>query len=93
MAAIPCRDCGTGTLHTDKPTGDVTTIHGIPTYVTRPDAGETEKGLIVFITDIFGWEFPNSKLLADRYAKKGGYAVYVPDFLRGQSSKHMNFKY
>ena len=85
MASIPCRDCISGTLHTDKPTGYTTTIHGISTYITRPENGEQEKGLIIYITDLFGWELPNSRLLADKYAKKGGYAVYVPDFLRGQS--------
>lgn len=83
MAAIPCRDCVTGTVHDGTPTGTETTIHGIRTYVTRPDEGQPEKGLIVFITDIFGWKMPNNRLLADRYAKKGGYVVYIPDFLRG----------
>jgi dienelactone hydrolase len=86
MAAIQCRECVTGTLHTDTPAGIETTIHDIPTYVTRPDEGQPEKGLIVYITDIFGWELPNNRLLADRYAKKGGYVVYVPDFLRGKSA-------
>jgi dienelactone hydrolase len=73
----------TGTLHSGSPTGTETTIHGIRTYVAQPDEGQTKKGLIVFITDIFGWKMPNSRLLADRYAKKGGYIVYIPDFLRG----------
>ena len=87
MAALQCRDCVTGALHTDTPTGIELTIHDIPTYVARPNEGQPEKGLIIYITDIFGWELPNNRLLADRYAKKGGYVVYIPDFLRGRSAQ------
>lgn len=85
MDTVQCRDCVSGAIHTGKPTGTEITYQGLPTYVTRPDEGTPEKGIIVFITDIFGWEFPNSRLLADKYAKKGGYTVYIPDFMRGQS--------
>jgi hypothetical protein len=87
MAALQCRDCVTGTLHTDVPTGIESTVHDIPTYIARPNEGQPENGLIIYITDIFGWEFPNNRLLADRYAKKGGYVVYIPDFLRGRSAQ------
>ena len=88
MAAIQCRDCISGTIHSGKPTGVQILLHGLPTYVTRPDEGQPEKGIIVFIPDIFGWKFANSRLLADKYAKKGGYTVYLPDFMRGQSILH-----
>lgn len=88
MAAIQCRDCISGTIHTGKPTGVQILFHGLPTYVTRPDEGEPEKGIIIFIPDIFGWKFANSRLLADKYAKKGGYTVYLPDFMGGQSIPH-----
>jgi dienelactone hydrolase len=86
MSAIQYRDCVTGTLHTSTPTGIETTINGIPTYVTRPAKGQRERDLIIYITDIFQWRFPNSRLLAGRYAKKGGYVVYIPDFMRGKSA-------
>ena len=33
---------------------------------------------------VFGWQFPNSRLLADEYAK-AGFFVYIPDFLQGDS--------
>ncbi|KAE9379356.1 alpha/beta-hydrolase [Stipitochalara longipes BDJ] len=83
MDAVQCRDCVNGAVHTGKPTGDQITYQGLPTYVSRPDEGTPERGIIIFIPDIFGWEFPNSRLLADKYAKKGGYTVYIPDFMRG----------
>jgi len=85
MDAVQCRDCVGGAIHTGKPTGVQIQFHGLPAYVTRPDEGTPGKGIIIFITDIFGWKFPNSRLLADKFAKNGGYTVYIPDFMRGQS--------
>ena len=38
---------------------------------------------------VFGWEFPNARLLADEYAKEGFY-VYLPDFHEGDSL-HIDF--
>ena len=42
-------------------------------------------GLIVMIPDVFGSRFASSRILADQYTKKGGYLVYFPDFMNGQS--------
>jgi dienelactone hydrolase len=53
----------------------------LPTYVAVPEDGSKAK-TIIFITDIFGFEFKNVRLLADSYAKSGFY-VYIPDFLQG----------
>jgi len=79
-----CRDCFTGTLHGDAViTGHVERIHGLPTYVTKPEAGTEPKALIVIISDGFGWELRNSRALADSYAKRGDFLVYLPDFMDG----------
>jgi dienelactone hydrolase len=80
---MSCPDCFTGHIHTQTPTGTVTTLHGIPTYVASPEAGVTPKGIIVMITDAFGWEFENNRVLCDQYAKKGNFIVYCPDFMMG----------
>lgn len=64
------------------PTGTVSTVHGLDTYTARPEG--TPKGVVVIIPDIFGWETSNSRLLADSYAKKGGFLVYLPDFMGGE---------
>jgi dienelactone hydrolase len=87
MSSGPCPDCFSGSIHTDTPTGTTTTIHGLPTYVAEPENGAVPKGIIVFITDAFGWEFINNRLLCDRYAKKGGFLVYCPDFMNGESAR------
>lgn len=58
-------------------------MHGLPTYVAMPEG--TPKGVVVFITDAFGWDFVNSRVLCDIYAKKGGFIVYCPDIMMGMS--------
>ncbi|KAK7988683.1 hypothetical protein PG989_008998 [Apiospora arundinis] len=79
-----CRDCFRGTLHGDAVlTGHVMHIHGLPTYVAKPEAGTEPRALIVIISDGFGWELRNTRALADSYAKRGEFLVYLPDFMDG----------
>lgn len=58
-------------------------MHGFKTYVTDPPSGVAAKGIVVIIPDVFGWTLNNSRVLADRYAERGGYTVYLPDFMDG----------
>lgn len=83
MSSAPCPDCFMGSEHLGTPTGSTAVIHGLPTYVAEPENGATPKGIIIFITDAFGWDFVNCRLLCDKYAKKGGFLVYCPDFMLG----------
>jgi len=78
--------CVTGHLHEGTPTGTVEKITDLDVYVSKPEGGSKAK-TILFITDIFGWELPNTRLLADEYAKAGFY-VYVPDFFKGDAISH-----
>ncbi|KAH8654735.1 Alpha/Beta hydrolase protein [Ilyonectria robusta] len=82
---MSCPDCFRGAVSTTQTTGTETTIHGFPTYVAQPENGATTKGIIVIITDAFGWKFSNNRVLCDRYAKRGGFLVYCPDFMSGSS--------
>ena len=76
--------CITGALHEGTPKGTEGTIAGLPTYIAKPPASSaTKAGIIVIITDAFGWDFINNRLLADTYAEKSGRTVYVPDFMSG----------
>ncbi|KAL8392078.1 hypothetical protein RB595_002324 [Gaeumannomyces hyphopodioides] len=81
-----CQDCFKGTLRGDaQPTGTVETIHGLPTYVARPDPSSQGEplGLVVIVPDVFGWELLNTRALADSYARRGPFVVYLPDFMDG----------
>jgi dienelactone hydrolase len=75
--------CLSGKIASGTPSGHVTTIGGLQTYVASPEDGKTTK-TIVFIVDIFGWEFKNTRLLADNYAK-AGFTCYIPDVHEGDS--------
>jgi dienelactone hydrolase len=66
----------------EHPKGKEVTIHGVRTYVAEPEAGLTPMGIIVVITDAFGWDFVNNRVLSDHYAKRG-FLVYCPDFMKG----------
>jgi dienelactone hydrolase len=81
LEGVACSDCLRGTVQTGTPKGTVSTVHGLPTYTARPE-GEP-KGVIVLIPDIFGWELANPRLLADTYAREGGFLVYLPEFMDG----------
>lgn len=88
-AGIVCRDCGKGNLHSGITTGRIETIHGLPAYVTDSPNGQGEiKGIIIIIPDAFGWELPNTRILADKYAKRTNSRVYVPDFMDGHWLAH-----
>lgn len=62
---MSCTDCFRGGVSKGHPTGKAVTIHGVKTYVAEPEAGVTPKGIIVLVTDIFGWDFVNNKVLSD----------------------------
>jgi hypothetical protein len=81
---MSCPDCFTGSVHDGDPKGKVTKVYGLDAYVSEP-TGKPVKGVIVIIPDAFGWEFVNSRILADHYADKGGFKVYLPDFMNGIS--------
>ncbi|KAM7185440.1 protein AIM2 [Naviculisporaceae sp. PSN 640] len=83
---MSCPDCFQGSVHEDKPKGEVIKLHGLDTYVARPASGNTPKALIVIIPDAFGIDFVNNRLLADHYAAKGDFLVYLPDFMLGHSA-------
>ncbi|KAJ6787053.1 hypothetical protein PWT90_03192 [Aphanocladium album] len=83
---MACADCFRGEIHEGQPKGEVGNVHGLPTYISRPPEGTQSRGIVVIIPDAFGWEFGNNRLLADTYAEKGGFTVYLPDFMNGHSA-------
>jgi dienelactone hydrolase len=84
---MSCPDCFKGAVHDyADPAGSEETIHGIRTYVSSGSQSVTQSSsrpTIIFITDAFGFNLVNSKLLADYYAAKTGFRVLVPDVMPG----------
>ena len=53
--------------------------------VTDGKGIQKAKGIIVLLPDLFGWAVSNCRLLADSYAREGGFLVLLPDFMDGSS--------
>jgi len=70
LAAPPGKCCITGVRHEGKPTGSSQKIGQIDTYVAYPEDKSTDKA-ILFLTDAFGHNFINNKLVADDFATNG----------------------
>lgn len=83
---MACSECFQGHIHDGKWTGKVRNIFGRQTYVATPPDDVPIKGIVVIVPDAYGWEFVNNRLLADHYASRGHFLVYLPDFMDGRPS-------
>ena len=82
---MSCPNCFSGNIHQGTPRGEVTSLHGLEAYTTKPLNNVPHRGIIIIVPDAFGWEFVNNRILADHYAEKGKYLVYLPEFMNGMS--------
>ena len=67
--------CKTGFNWGGTPIGKETTLADNKAYVT----GTNKDAAVLMVHDVFGWQFPNLRLLADHYAKEADATVYLPD--------------
>jgi hypothetical protein len=81
---MSCPNCFSGHLNQGTPTGREEVIFGRNAYIAEPKSGTAAKGIIVIIPDAFGWQFVNNRILADHYAARGDFKVYLPDFMDGE---------
>ncbi|KAK3956149.1 Alpha/Beta hydrolase protein [Pseudoneurospora amorphoporcata] len=77
----PC--CLTGFRWSGTPQGTVlpSELPGTTNAVYK--TGTNPKVAILLIHNLFGWTFPNVRLLADHYAAEANATVFVPDFFDG----------
>lgn len=84
MASLPPSACCLAfSKEPEKPTGTITTVGGLETYVAGEKYGDEK--VIVILTDIYGHLFPNVQINADRLSALGEIKVVVPDILIGDS--------
>lgn len=76
MESAHCLDAGAPQTHQSQ--GHVEEIAGINAYKT----GQGKAAIVIF-TDIFGFTFPNTRKLADRFAEATGATVFIPDYFNG----------
>jgi dienelactone hydrolase len=74
--------CFRGFIDSGNPVGAVEEIDGVSCYVSSPNGREN---VVVISTDIFGYELPNVRLIADSFAK-AGYTAVVPDMFNGSNA-------
>src|SRR5271154_5256402 len=82
---MSCSDCVRGAIHTDgsEPKGTTKILHGKTCYVASPPPSSSATSTIIYITDSFGLNLINTKLLADRFAAETEFTVLVPDVIPG----------
>ncbi|XP_074304737.1 endo-1,3;1,4-beta-D-glucanase-like [Silene latifolia] len=66
--------------------GIIENIGGLNTYVTNSNSNPNSNRAIILISDVFGYEAPNLRKLADKVAASG-FLVLLPDFLYGDYLK------
>jgi len=74
--------CISGHLHEGTPKGTVEKLDGLDVYVTGDVANKAKT--VVYVTDIFGFQLNNARLLADEIASNGFYVV-MPDLFKNDS--------
>ena len=72
--------CVKGFQWSGTPTGTVGKLGPNDAYIT----GDNRDAAIILIPDLFGWEFPNVRLLADHIAREAGATAFVPDLFGGE---------
>ncbi|KAH6692288.1 dienelactone hydrolase family protein [Plectosphaerella plurivora] len=72
--------CTKGFSWDGTPSGHIEKLANNDVYVT----GNGLKAAVLVIPDLFGWNFPNIRLLADHYAAEANVTVFVPDFFAGE---------
>ncbi|KAK0612251.1 dienelactone hydrolase family-domain-containing protein [Immersiella caudata] len=68
--------------HTGTPVGSLKTYQGASLYVSEPSSCKNPSIGVIYLTDAFGIQFVNNKLLADSFARAGFFAV-APDMFEG----------
>jgi len=81
-----CKDCtsASGVRYEAIPKGTYQGINGIKTYVVTPQSDYPKDRAILFVSDVFGFDFVNNIGLADNFARNG-FKVYSPDLFEGDS--------
>jgi hypothetical protein len=79
-------------IHEGVPTGNFETVHGLRTYVSNPkEASSGKQDTVIFLSDIFGVDLVNTKLVADEWAGQG-YKVLLPDLFDNDPVPHQHLK-
>lgn len=70
--------------HTGEPVGAEEVVDGTTYYITKPgaDAPNTNGAAVLYLTDVFGINLTENKLLSDSFAR-AGFVTVTPDLFQG----------
>ena len=90
LAGPPGDCCLKGVKHFGNPSGEIITIAGIQTYISKPppppakledgsssEQLEDKKKIILFLADVYGPFFINAQLLQNYYASQGLFTISI----------------
>ena len=67
--------CTEGTYWPGTTNGTEAKLDSTNVYVS----GSNSEVAVLIVSDVFGWKLPNSRLLADHFAREANLTVYLPD--------------
>jgi len=67
--------CKSGFKWDGKPVGQEGTLANNKAYIS----GSNKDAAVLLIHDVFGWTFPNLRILADHFATEANTTVYLVD--------------
>ncbi|KAG9024385.1 hypothetical protein FRB95_011561 [Tulasnella sp. JGI-2019a] len=84
-----CSDCVKGYRLPGEATGEMTQVDNVPAYFrSAPSLTQgqdtAEKKAIVLVSDIFGLQLDNIKIIADELSKRVGVDAFAPDYFLGK---------
>ncbi|KIY64972.1 dienelactone hydrolase endo-1,3,1,4-beta-D-glucanase [Cylindrobasidium torrendii FP15055 ss-10] len=81
---MSCPDCFRGVAFDAQPQGILSDVDGAYFAPAKGDNSSTTR-VVILLTDIFGLNVSNPKVLADLYAEQLECDVWVPDLFRGKA--------
>jgi hypothetical protein len=79
---MTCPNCAEGFVLPGDPTGSIQPEYDGAYHAVAP-MGESKQA-VVLLTDGFGLELKNCKILADKLSRRLGCDVWVPDYFKGE---------
>jgi len=84
---MSCPSCIEGHVLPGKPKGSILPEFSNAYLSPRPSTSKAEgapsKRAVIILTDVFGLQIPNPKIIADNLAEKLNCDVWVPDYFNG----------
>ncbi|KAM5343311.1 hypothetical protein ACJ41O_014277 [Fusarium nematophilum] len=73
--------------HDGKPIGKEIEYDGVTLYISKPKQSYRDDVAVLYLTDVFGLQLQQNKLLADSFSR-AGFITITPDILFGDPAPH-----